>query len=198
MRTKKVILRKADEWKDNPMLVSGLYRLFTYLPWEAIPEEYKKFFPEESEKIWDEDLKDFDKKDILRDIDAEIRAILKVLVKKNITNSMGLIPMILADAYMYGVGIATFQGSLLKIINTYKLNMDVDRELAEQLVTIQTIELIKEIISKLNLNLSFDIEKVRAEIAEQMAKAEKTNEELVIAIAKTKEEKGETKDVEAK
>jgi len=198
LRTRKAILRKASEWKNNPMLVSGLYRLFTYLPWEAIPKKYKEFFPKESEKVWDEDLKEFNKDEILRDIDAEIRAILKVLVKKNITHSIGLIPMILADMYMYDIGIAPFQGKLLKITNTYKINTDIDRNLAEQLATIQIINLLKEFIKKLNLNLSFDIDRVREEIAEQMAKAEETNKEVALALAKSKKEKEEVKNSDTK
>ena len=50
MRTHKAILKKVKEWQGNPMMVAGVYRLFTYLPWSMIPEQYKEFFPKEAEE----------------------------------------------------------------------------------------------------------------------------------------------------
>lgn len=160
MRTQKVILRKIKEWKDNPMLVAGIYRLFTYIPWEAIPDEYKSFFPEEAKDTWDDDLKNYGKKDMLLDINTEVRAILQVLAKKNVTHCLGLVPIVLADIYMYGAGINKFQSSLLKIISSYKEYVDIDRPLAEQYAIIGTVELLKNIVNNIKIKLTFDIDAV--------------------------------------
>lgn len=160
MRTQKVILRKVKEWKNNPMLVAGIYRLFTYITWDAIPEEYKAFFPKEARETWDDDLKKYGKQDMLLDINAEIKAILKVLAKKNVTHCLGLIPLVLADIYMYGASIAKFQGSLLKIINNYKDYVEVDRSLAEQYAIIETVELLKNIVNTIKIDLAFNIDEV--------------------------------------
>jgi hypothetical protein len=170
LRTKKEALRKIEEWKNNPMLVSGIYRLFTYLPWDTIPEEYKTFFPAEAKEKWDEDLSSYGKTEVELDIDAEVRAILKVLVKKNVTHCMGLIPMVLADVYMHGTGISVFQSSLIKIINNYKKYVDIDRQLAEQYSMIEIIDLLKTIINKVGIKLSFDIDIVAAKLNEEYEK----------------------------
>lgn len=50
MRTERAILKRVKFWKDNPMLVSGVYRLFIYLDWSSIPEEYHEFF-QKSQRI---------------------------------------------------------------------------------------------------------------------------------------------------
>ena len=85
MKTSKVILRKILEWENNPMCVSGLYRLLVYLKWDEIPEKYQVFFPEEAKATWDDESALNNKKELLYDIEAEVRAVLQGLDKKNIT-----------------------------------------------------------------------------------------------------------------
>jgi hypothetical protein len=192
LRTQKEILRKVELWKDNPMFVSGLYRLFTYLPWSKVPEEYKEFFPKEAAEMWDNDLDLYGNHEVKQDINSEIRAILQVLVKKNITHGIGLVPMILADIYANGNGITIFQGRLSKITDAYKENISYDRELGEKLATFEVIDLLKEISIKLNIDLSFDIDVVVEQLTEQFNKAEQINKEASIALALSKEDSGES------
>ena len=164
MRTTKRILRQINQWKEVPMMVSGMYRLFTYIPWEEIPEEYKQFFDEKAREEWDEDLDSFKEKNIELDIEAEVKAILRVLVKKNITHSLGLIPIILADSFIYGLSTNKYQAKLAKIIKEYTQNLDIDRSLAEQLAIISTVDLLKEVIDSVSMELSFDIDEVTAKL----------------------------------
>lgn len=171
LRTEKRILKKVESWKGNPMLVAGLYRLFTYIPWESIPEEYIEFFEEDAKNTWNDDLDKFKKEHINLDMQAEIHAILQTIAKRNITHALGLVPIILADAYVYGAGIATFQGRLVRIINEYKVNMDYDRDLAEQEAIFATVELLKDLASKTKLKLEYDIDEITQTIMERYSKA---------------------------
>lgn len=166
MRTHKVILRKINEWDGNPMLVAGMYRLFTYLPWALVPEKYKEFFPEEAKDKWDEDLDNFDLALLKQDIESEVRAILNVLAKRNVTHALGLIPMVLADLFIVDKNIGKIQGELSKIINDYKYNVDIDRQLSEQLAMFDLIELLRTIITKAGISLSFDFDKASDQVVE--------------------------------
>lgn len=167
MRTEKVILRKINEWKNNPMLVSGVYRLFTYLPWEKIPDEYKEFFPEEAKEKWNDDLKTYTKENILLDIGAQINALVKVMAKKNITHSIGLIPMIMADIFMYGKSIIKIQTVLNKLIKEYKDYIMIDRNLAEQYSAIILLDLLRYIIKYVNIEFTYDFEDAAEKVMEK-------------------------------
>jgi hypothetical protein len=182
LRTKRKILKKIDEWKDSPMMVSGVYRLFTYIPFEDIPEKYRSFFPEEAEENWDKDLDEFGEKNIKLDIGAEIRALLKILAKRNITNALGIVPLVLADVYIYGYGTNTFQGTLSKIIKNYTENVDLDRNLAEQLAAIETVELLKDIVAKTKIKLGYDIDNV---VEKLLKKYEAEAKKAAIALAQS-------------
>lgn len=160
------------------MLVAGMYRLFTYVPWDAIPEEHKEFFDDEAKKVWDKDLDQFTSENIELDIKAEIHAILKVLVKRNITHSLGLIPIVLADAYVYGVGIGPLQGKLIKIVEDYKDYVGIDRDLAEQYAVLTTIDYIKELVGKIGIELDFDIDEVTKELMDKYEKATEKQKQM--------------------
>ena len=195
MRTKGRILKKISAWKGNPMMVAGLYRLFTYVPWEDIPEEYKKFFPDGAELDWDKDLETFDGKNIQLDVESEIKAILKLVTTRNITHALGLIPIVLADTYAYGVGVSPLQAQLLKLIAKYKENIELDRELAEQLALLDTVMLFKTIVKKLDFELSFNIDDVAEQLMREFdgkrksKKKDKSIEAAVdLALAKEKTE----------
>jgi hypothetical protein len=169
------------------MLVAGMYRLFTYVAWEDIPEEYKEFFDEKAKEVWNKDLGAFTEENIELDIDAEIKAILKVLVKKNVTHSLGMIPIILADAYVYGIGTGPLEGKLLRIITQYKEFVDIDRDLAEQYTILSTVEFLKEVITKVNRELSFNIEDVTEKLmAEYDAVLKKQQRQNKLSLAAEK------------
>lgn len=174
MRTNKTILRKINEWDGNPMLVAGMYRLFTYLPWSLVPEKYKEFFPAEAKETWDDDIGKVDLELLKQDIISEVRAILNVLAKRNVTHALGLIPMILADLFIIDRNIGAIQGHLSKIIADYKQNVDIDRELAEQLAMVDVIELLESIIKKASITLTFDFDKA---VEQVLAAASKLLEE---------------------
>lgn len=171
MRTTKRILRQIKEWKEIPMMVAGMYRLFTYIPWEKIPEEYKAFFDEKAKEEWDKDLDSFKEKNIELDIEAEVKAILRVLVKKNVTHSLGLVPIVMADTFIHGINTNKYQAKLAKIIKEYTENVDLDRGLAEQLAIITTVGLLKEIIDDVNMDLSFDIDSVTDKLMKEYQEA---------------------------
>ena len=167
MRTERAILRRIKMWKDNPMLVAGVYRLFTYIRWEKIPDDYKKFFDEKAKEKWDDDLNTYKNKDIALDIKAEMQAILQVLGKKNITHSMGLIPMIMADVYMYGKSTDKIQADILRVIKNYKNYVDVDRTLSEKYAVRAIIDILRYIKRELNLDLPFDFELAISQVLKQ-------------------------------
>jgi hypothetical protein len=179
MRTNKTILRKINEWDGNPMLVAGMYRLFTYLPWELVPEKYKEFFPPEAKDTWDDDIGKVDLNVLKQDIVSEVRAILNVLAKRNVTHALGLIPMILADLFIIDRNIGAIQGNLSKIINDYKDNVDIDRELAEQLSMFNLIELLESIITKANIELTFDFDKAVEQVLEAANKLLEEQKDIV-------------------
>jgi len=190
LRTTKRILRQIKEWKDIPMMISGVYRLFTYIPWESIPEEYKQFFNADAEKDWNTDLDAFKEKNIALDVNAEIKAILRGMVKKNITHSLGLIPITLADIFMCGINVGRFQGELSKIISDFSKNIEIDRALAEQLALLSTIELLKKMIDSVDISLSFDIDEVTEKLIKEYTKnlEDATNE--ILTELKENSEKG--------
>lgn len=180
MKTSKTILRKINEWEGDPMMVAGMYRLFTYLPWSLVPEKYKSFFPEDAKDIWDTDLENYNKDQLKQDIESEVRAILNVLAKKNVTHAMGLIPMILADAYIIDIKTVKLKAKLIKIINAYKLNMDIDIELAEMASMFELFDLIRDIIKAADIKLSFDLEQAISQVLEAAMKLQLNTETPVI------------------
>jgi len=184
MQTTKRILNKIQSWEGNPMLVAGMYRLFTYVPWADIPVKYKQFFDPNAAETWDDDLDDFKEENIKLDIDAEAKAILQLLVKKNVTHSLGMIPIVLADTYVFGVGIAPLQGKLLKLISMYKDFIEIDRDLAEQYAILSVAELLNEIVTSVDSEFSFDLEVVTQKIMDEYnSKGKKAKKELSLEAA---------------
>lgn len=170
MKTHRKILKKIAEWEGNPMMVAGLYRLFTYLPWEKVPEKYKEFFPPEAPETWDDDLDKYTEEELKLDVEAEIRAMLNVLAKRNITNSLGIVPMILADVFVMDKPAGPIQGQLLTTIQMYKENVYYDRYLAEQLAMFDIFEMIGKIVKKAKINLSFNLDQAIQQVIEAATK----------------------------
>lgn len=170
MKTHRKILKKIAEWEGNPMMVAGLYRLFTYLPWEKVPEKYKEFFPPEAPETWDDDLDKHTEEELKLDVEAEIRAMLNVLAKRNITNSLGIVPMILADVFVMDKPAGPIQGQLLTTIQMYKENVYYDRYLAEQLAMFDIFEMIGKIVKKAKINLSFNLDQAIKQVIEAATK----------------------------
>lgn len=174
MKTHRAILKKIKEWEGNPMLVAGLYRLFAYLPWDLVPDKYKEFFPEDAKDTWMKDDGQYTEEELKQDIESEIRAILNTIAKKNITNSFGIVPMILADLYMMNKRTGALQGQLNKTINTFKDNVELDRKLAEQLAMFEIFDLIRAIIKKAGIEkqMLFDLDKAIDQVVEASQKIE--------------------------
>jgi hypothetical protein len=140
MKTEKKILKKIDEWSTNPLIVPAIYRLMTYIRWEAIPEKYKQFFSKEAAEKWNDDLDSFKEENIMLDIDAEIKAAFKGLFKRNIIQVLGIIPIILADIFVIDKPVARAQARLIKITKEYLKNYEIDKALAEAYAIIDLVE----------------------------------------------------------
>lgn len=159
MRTEKTIQRLINEWKGNQLLVTGLYRLFTYIKWENISKEYQEHFPPEAKEKWNEDLKDYKEHHILLDIQTEMVSVLNALDKKNITQAFSVIPIMLADTYVYGKPIVKLQVALINATNQFIKNVGTaGRELAEVAAIYDIVDILKEVKKLLKLNLNFDID----------------------------------------
>lgn len=160
MKTEKAILRRLKAWANNPMLVSGTYKLFTYLPFEKIPAEYSKFFDEQAKNVWDSDLKDFTEEKMIPFVDNQLRLILDTLAKGNIINAIGLFPAVLADLWVFDYPIDKLIGSLNKEVNSYRETIKVNGILADEILMIYSFQLIREIQKTLvNYAPSYDVDK---------------------------------------
>jgi len=201
LKNHKSILRKVKEWEGNPMLVAGLYRLFAYLPWDLVPDKYKEFFPEDAKEAWIKDDGIHSIEELKMDVESEVRAILNTIAKKNITNSFGLVPMILADLFIMEKRTGPLQGRLFKIIETYKENINLDRTLAEQYAMFEIFDLLKAIVKKAGIEkeMLFDLDKAIDQVVQASQKINSDVSNLTItpeieekveeAIKKEKEER---------
>ncbi len=164
MKSKKQILRKIKEFETNPMFVTGIYRLVVFLKFEDIPEKYQSFFNEEQKEKW-EDPSEKLVEDLDLDIDTGIRSVLKSLYKRNVVQSIGIIPMILSDMFMDDKPIGRLQGQLSKLIENYLEDINV---LGPNLAEVQTIinvgELFKEIVKVQRLDIKFNIDEIIEDI----------------------------------
>lgn len=174
MRTERAILKRVKFWKDNPMLVSGVYRLFIYLDWSSIPEEYHEFFPKESKDTWDTGEDSHSVSSIIKDVKAEIYALIKVLAKKNVTHCLGMVPMIMADVFMCGKSTDKLQGDLLNTINNYKTYVSFGRDLAEEYATRSIIEILRDVMKTLRIGVDFDFDKAAENILAKFSNKSKT------------------------
>ena len=151
-KTDKVVISKAVGWLKNPMYVSGAYRLFTYVKWENLPEEYKKFYPADAAAMWNDDLENFKHKNIMLDIESEIKAVYRELIDKNLVHAMGLVPIIIADMFMLDKHHMKVEVKLNKVISTYIEDLKHDRDMAEVAAAYAVVEVLEFIVKKLNLS----------------------------------------------
>ena len=177
MRTEKTILRKTAEWKHNARLTPGMYRLFTYVRWEAIPEEYKSFYPKEAQETWNDDLKDFKEEHIRLDLDAEIKAVFRGLFGKKITQSLSILPIIIADMYALGYPTAKAQAMLHKLTNNFIEYTSTDLKLAEVNAMFDITDLLEYIIKTTKLDTNINLKDMLDKIIEAN-KLEDLTEEL--------------------
>lgn len=176
MRTKKAIKRRIKAWQNNAMFVSGIYKLFTYLPFAEIPEEYKQYFNQEAIDVWDKDLDSFTEKDMYSFIDNQIRLILTLLSKGNVVSAVGLIPTVLADIFMFDYSVDQLQAKLNKLIKNYASTAELKPLLAEELATIETFEILRDVQRLLkdyrpSYNLELSEESIVAGMIEKNSKA---------------------------
>lgn len=176
MRTEKAILRKVREWANNPLIVIGIYRLFTYLKWEAIPEQYKSHFSAEAQATWNDDLETFKEHDIRLDIGAEITAVFQSLFKHNTTQALSVIPIILADIYMLGKPTAKAQKMVINITNKFTKNFQVDPDLAQAYAVFEIVELLEYLIKLADITLPYSPQELLSKVLEKStAKAKSKN-----------------------
>lgn len=169
MRTQKALKRIIKEWQNNPLLVTGLYRLFTYITWEDIPEKYRAHFPPEAEEGWNDDLTDFKEEHILLDIKTEIVSVMNALYKRNITQAFSIVPIILADTYAYGKPIVKLQVALIKATNEFIDNVKVaGRGLAEVAAIYSVVDILKGVQNILKLKLNFNIDEEEQKIINKL------------------------------
>lgn len=163
------ILRKVDEWKNTPEMVPAVYRLFVFLKWSEIPEEYQKMYDVRAKDIWDEDYESI-WKSIEVDTEVTIKAILDEMRKRNIVAALGLLPIILADMFVRGYKTGSFQGQLMKIVSNYREYITLDRAVAE-MDTLNRIEiLLGNYCAKTKIKLGFDLEAVVEKIFQEYMK----------------------------
>lgn len=160
MRTEKEILRKVAEWKDNPIMVPGMHRLFVYLKWDSIPQEIRQFYPEEAKLIWDEQDTHSMVDSLNEDMLILIKSIYKELQKKSITISFGLLPLLLADSFVSGLKIGNLQAQLTNIINEYADTVKYDRSVAEAYSLIKVTEFIEAVVAKNKLKLDINLQEI--------------------------------------
>lgn len=158
MRTQKAILRLAKEWAHNELLVTGLYRLFTFLTWENIPEKYKEFYPPKAKDTWDEQL-EHTKEAVLLDIRTEIVAVINALYTQNITHALSILPIILADIFVVNKSIAKLQLALIQTTKNYIENVKAaGPDLAGVEAIYALFDILKSIQKLLKLELNFDLD----------------------------------------
>lgn len=174
MRIKKSIMKKINDWKNEPMLVTGVYRLFTYIPWEDIPKEYKKLFNKEAAKVWNDDLKGYTGKQLLNDAEIQIKGLLRSLPNRNIIHTIGMIPMLLADLYVYGKSVDSLVKRVLNLKDSYLEYVDLDRNSAEVYSILEIADILKDIRKRFELELDFDIDTIVNRILNHLNKFRKT------------------------
>lgn len=160
MRQKKTILKKINRWHKHPLLITGLYRLFTYIPYEEIPEMHRQFFNEEAKEIWNTDLKDYTEAKILDGIDTQIKDLLRSFSERAYVQTIGMIPVVLADVFVYGQSIDKLLLETLSLSEEYASWTAVDRDLAEHYTMLGIAEILKEIVKKVNLKLNYNIDEI--------------------------------------
>jgi hypothetical protein len=195
MRTERAILKRVDFWKNDPMLVSGVYRLFVYLKWESIPHEYRAFFEEGAEEKWDDGENNPDT--IMMDVKAMTYALVKILAKKNVTQGLGMVPMILADVYVLGNSTDKYQGELSKVLKNYKEYVDYGRDLSEEYAIRGILDILYEITHDLKIKHDFDFNQAVENILEQFKKKQvEITPEIDQDVDKALEEYNSRKDTE--
>ena len=98
VKTTEQILKKVEEWRQSPLLTTGIYTLFTYIPFKAIPDEYKDFFEKEAADIWDTQL-DLTGKEFEVVYSQLVRGVLGQLKNLNMLQ-IWFIPMYYTHGYM--------------------------------------------------------------------------------------------------
>lgn len=180
-RTEQSILKKVDEWKTIPEMVPAVYRLFVFLPWESIPEDYRNSFDERAAEVWnDESAEDLLGK-LEVDTEVTIKAILQELAKKRIVAALALLPIILADFFMLGFKTGHFQGRLMKIVNDYKSFQSYDSAVAEIDALLAIEDLLADLVAKMKLKLSFDLRETCEKIMVEFVKPFETQENMKTA-----------------
>lgn len=142
-------------------MAPAVYRLFTFVPWEFIPEDHKKFFPEGAEKEWDKDLKDYKEEHLLLDLDTEVKAVLKALNKRLIVQALALMPIILADFFVLGNPMDSLQLKLKTITDNYINNLSlVSQEEAETIAMFDLVDMLEPIVNKIKTDITDNFQKV--------------------------------------
>lgn len=155
-RTEQAILKKVNEWKTQPEMVPAVYRLFVFLKWSSIPNEYKDKFDPRAEEIWDNDLES-QLENIQVDTEVTIKAILEELSKKHIVAALALVPIILADLFMVGGKPGKLQGDLALLTTEYKNTVEYDRQVAEIEAMLKLEDIITNVVRRMKIKLDFDL-----------------------------------------
>ncbi len=152
VKTTEQILKKVEEWRQSPLLTTGIYTLFTYIPFKSIPDEYKDFFEKEAADIWDTQL-DLTGKEFEVVYSQLVRGVLGQLKNLNIVAAFGFIPMLLADAWVHGVKIGNLEQQLIVAVEKYQEEVAVERPITEMNAIITITEFILELLDKLKIDL---------------------------------------------
>ena len=162
-RGKKAILRKIDAWRDNPVMMTGIYRLLVYLEWDDIPEIYQEFFKEDHKKEFIEkgaSTLEF----IEQDVELYVKTIFNELNKGNVVMSFSLIPPLLADLFVMGKGTDQLQARFIKIVDEYTYNWEFSIPFANMEVLVALADLVTTILSRMKIDLDLNLYEISDKI----------------------------------
>ncbi len=162
-RGKKAILRKIDAWRDNPVMMTGIYRLLVYLEWDDIPEIYQEFFKEDHKKEFIEkgaSTLEF----IEQDVELYVKTIFNELNKGNVVMSFSLIPPLLADLFVMGKGTDQLQARFIKIVDEYTYNWEFSIQFANMEALVALADLVTTILSRMKIDLDLNLYEISDKI----------------------------------
>lgn len=156
MRTVKTIKRQVEAWSNEPAMVTGVFRLLTYIPWNQIEEKYKGHFPPEAKDTWNDDLENYKDKHIMLDLATEVTSVFNALHLKNITQALSILPIMVADTFALGKKVGKYQRKLKEVTNNFlKYANEGGRELAEVATMYEITDFINDIVKETQLTLQY-------------------------------------------
>lgn len=164
-RKVKTILRKAESMRQDAKTAIGGYRLYTFIPWEQIPEEIKPYFPENSEEAWD---KEISTDGLEVDIEIQVKGLLNDLARGNILRAVMLLPTIIADIFILGHETKNYERRYRDMLSDYSLTYWLDTLIADIDIVTKSTTLINDMLSRAEINPGVDIKEFRDSVVSEI------------------------------